>query len=280
MDLLEITLDIAKKAGELLKRRVLDIESIDIVAKTQDDVTRRIDLEVENLIIEEIRKKNIESIIVCEEHGIVRTCNTSPKYIFVVDPLDGSANFVSNIPFYAISIAAGEYRGEKTRIKDLHVGVVNYVPRDVVYYSDRSSNLSKIEGKDIFFKDFPHEKPSFVIYIEPRNRDVMLEFLKEFWAEFPDVKVRILGAASLEMVQTVLGKFTGFIDVRNKLRVVDISAAYIYAIVNEASAIDISGKDLGEKVILELPRSSFVLSRYRDVVERISNIFSRVLRKF
>ncbi|NPB01017.1 MAG: inositol monophosphatase [Crenarchaeota archaeon] len=280
MDLLEITLDIARKAGELLRRKALDRDSLDIVAQTQDDVTRRIDLEVENLIIEEIRRREIESIVVCEEHGVVRTSNTYPKYIFVVDPLDGSANFVSNLPFYAVSIAAGVYRGEKTMIRDLEIGVVNYVPRNIIYYSDRNCNMFKIEGDDIMFDKVPHEKPSFVIYVEPRNREIMLSFLREFWEAFPDVKVRIFGAASIEMMQTILGKFTGFIDVRDKLRVVDISAAYVCARVCGASIIDTSGRDLGEKIILELPRSSFVLSRYSDVVERISSIFHKVLRKF
>ncbi|NPA23364.1 MAG: hypothetical protein GXO23_03610 [Crenarchaeota archaeon] len=280
MDLLELTLDIAKRAGDLLRKRALDLGSIDIVARSQDDVTRKIDLEVENLIIDEIKRREIDSIIVCEEHGIVRTSNTNPRYIFVVDPLDGSANFVSNLPFYAVSIAAGRYRGDRTMIRDLQVGVINYVPRNVIYYSDKETKVFKIEGDDIMFREFPHEKPSFVIYVEPRNREMMLEFLREFWITFPDVKVRIFGAASIEMMQSVLGKFTGFIDVRNKLRVVDISAAYVCASVCNAHAVDVSGRDLGERVILELPRSSFVLSRFNDVVDRIVEIFHKVLRKF
>ena len=280
MDLLELTLNIAKKVGDYLRRSIPSPESISIVSKSRDDVTRKIDLDIENMIIEELKSRDIDCIVVCEEHGIVKIGNTNPKYIFVVDPLDGSANFVSNLPFYSISIASGLYKGQNMLIRDLEVGVVNYVPREVMYISDSNSNMFKIEGDDIMYTEYPHEKPSFVLYTEPKNRELMLKFLDEFWREFPEVKVRIFGAASIEMMQTLLGKFLGFIDVRDKLRVVDISASYVCAKVLNAHVLDLRGRDIGDRKILELPRLSFILSRDYETTRRLLKIFDRVLRNF
>ncbi len=280
MDLLELTLDIAKKAGDYLRGVFPDSESISIVSKSKDDITRKIDLDIENMIINELKSRDISSIVVCEEHGIVKIGNVNPRYIFVVDPLDGSANFVSNLPFYTISIASGEYLGQNMTISDLKVGIVNYVPRDVIYVADRDTNMFKVYGRDVVYREYPHEKPSFILYIEPRDVDRMLNFLREFWNRFPDLKVRVLGAASLEMMQTILGKFSAFIDLRDKLRVVDISASYVCGKVLNAYALDMDGNDIGNRKILDLPRISFVLSRDLDLVREIVDVLRRVHQKF
>ncbi|WP_243680250.1 inositol monophosphatase family protein [Vulcanisaeta souniana] len=97
------------------------------------DVSRRIDLEVEDIIIKGVEKEGLNAIISTEERGVVKIGDGEPRYIFVVDPLDGSLNFVLGIPFYSISIAVGRY-SNGFRFSDLSDGVVYYVARDALYY--------------------------------------------------------------------------------------------------------------------------------------------------
>ncbi len=267
MNLLSLVLDIAQGAGEVLRKYRLDMSMIKIVGETRDDVTRRIDVEVENYVMTRLRELDVPSILVCEEHGIVKIGN-DPKYVFVLDPLDGSANYVSNLPFYSVSIAAGKYSPD-VKLADLEVGVINYVPHNVMYIADRRSGRFEIRGEDVKFDEFPHEKPTFVLYLEPRDVSRMLKFLEKFWNMFPDLKVRIFGSASIEISQTLLRKFSAFIDIRGKLRVVDIAAAYVIAKVLGAHMVDLEGRDLGAYEIMRLPRFSLVVTYDHELLERI-----------
>ncbi len=274
MKLLDLVIDLAQQAGEVLRRHRLDTSMLKIVGETQGDVTRAIDLEVENRIITRLKELDVPCLLVCEEHGLVKI-GEDPKYVIVLDPLDGSANYVSNLPFYSVSIAAGEYRPD-VKLSDLKVSVVNYVPQNVMYISDVSTGTFKIEGQDIKFTEFPHEKPTFVLYLEPRDIEKMLKFLQKFWNKFPDLKVRIFGSASVEITQTLLRKFTAFIDIRGKLRVVDIAGAYVMAKVLNAHMVDLKGRDLGEYKILDLPRFSLVVTYDDAVLRELLNILSEV----
>ncbi len=270
MDLLDIVLDIAQGAGEVLRKHRLDMSMLKIVGETRDDVTRKIDVEVENYVISRLRELNVQSILICEEHGIVKI-GDNPKYVFVLDPLDGSANYVSNLPFYSVSIAAGKYSPD-IKLGDLEVGVINYVPHNVMYIADRRNNKFEIRGEDIKFEEFPHEKPTFVLYLEPRDIPKMLKFLEKFWNMFPDLKVRIFGSASIEISQTLLRKFSAFIDIRGKLRVVDIAAAYVMAKVLGAHIVDPEGRDLGIYEIMKLPRFSLVVTYDRELLDKILQV--------
>jgi len=279
MSLTELLIELAELGGKILRESQLDLNKIAIVAVSRDDVTRRIDLEVEKAILDKLREHKVNCIFIGEEHGVV-FLGEKPEHIVVVDPLDGSANYVSNIPIYAVSIAACRYKGEDTKLGDVIAGVINYVPLGVMYVADVERQRFIIQGRDMQFEKYPHEKPSFVLYIEPRDMQVMLKFLEEFWREFPDLRVRVLGAASIELTETLLNKFLAFIDLRSRLRVVDIAAAYAIARVLGAKMTDHRGVDLGEYKLLELPRLNVVASRSEDVHDKLLNILSRVLRKF
>ena len=101
--------------------KALDLTARTVISKTLDDVTRRIDLDIENIFIEELKKSNIPAVLLTEERGFVTICE-NPNYLIILDPLDGSANFTLNIPFYAISVAVCEFR-EDVLLHDVKLGI-------------------------------------------------------------------------------------------------------------------------------------------------------------
>ncbi|WP_054852973.1 inositol monophosphatase family protein [Vulcanisaeta distributa] len=133
--------DLAVKAGSFVKSKSNDLSYRQIMKRGSTDVSRRIDLEVEDMIIKDIEKEGLRAVISTEERGVVKVGDGDPEYAFVVDPLDGSLNFVLGIPFYSISIAAGKY-GNPLRFSDLTDGVVYYVAKDVLYYGGSGGALS------------------------------------------------------------------------------------------------------------------------------------------
>ncbi len=276
MDVLDLAIELASIGGRILAENILRLDKLRIVARSKDDITRDIDLEIEKTILDTVRRKSLECIFVGEEHGIVRL-GSSPSYVIIVDPLDGSANYVSNMPFYSVSVAICRYRGEKTKLSDVLCGVVNYVSLNTLYVADLESGSFHIRGSDIVFQEYPHEKPTFVLYVEPRDLKAMLRFLEVFWREFPDLRVRVLGAASIELIETMLRKFYAFIDIRSKLRVVDIAAAYAVARSLDAKMTDHRGTDLGEYAVLDLPRFNVVASSIPEAHQHILKILSTVL---
>ncbi len=276
MNVVDLLVELAETGGKILIENLLKLDKLRVVAISRDDITRKIDLEVESAILNKLREKDLKCIFIGEEHGIVKLCD-SPEYVIIVDPLDGSANYVSNIPFFSVSIAACRYRGDNTCLGDIIAGVVNYVSLRTLYIADVQQGKFTIEGSDLLFNEYPHEKPTFVLYIEPREVNLMLRFLEEFWREFPDVRVRVFGAASIELIETLLNKFYAFIDIRSKLRVVDIAAAYAISRVLGAKMTDHRGVDLGEYRVLNLPRFNVIASSEERAHRKVLDLLSRVL---
>ncbi len=277
MRLEDVLLDAVRKASSYVRSKVLDLRSRDVVGARADDVTRRIDLDVERLVIEFVKKHDVSAVVLTEEQGLVRTSDR-PKHVLVIDPLDGSANFVSNVPFYSISIAVGEY-SDDVRARDLSFGLVHNIPLDVTYLADLETESFRIYGQDFQLDVDTHRKPMAVVYVEPRSlRD--LEALHLIWEVFDhNVKLRTFGSASLEIVGTMLNKFALFVDLRGKLRVFDIAGAYVIARALRGHVVDDDGRDVGDLELLKLPRTNVIASRDHSIVDKLVVRLRNVLSK-
>ncbi|BDR92477.1 inositol monophosphatase family protein [Vulcanisaeta souniana] len=253
--------DLATRAGSFVKSKSNDLSYRQIMKRGSTDVSRRIDLEVEDIIIKGVEKEGLNAIISTEERGVVKIGDGEPRYIFVVDPLDGSLNFVLGIPFYSISIAVGRY-SNGFRFSDLSDGVVYYVARDALYYGGprgidiRGDDLGDL-GEDI-------DRPVVSIYVEPDANEKLLLGLREIYGRFGRFKIRSLGSASLEMVMASLGRFLAFMDLRSRLRIFDIAGAYVIARAMGIGVYTLGGGDLGGELVSSDRRFSVIVSRRRD----------------
>jgi myo-inositol-1(or 4)-monophosphatase len=99
---LEFMIDLAKRAGELGMRYFRDLDSLTVESKGHQDMVSQADREVELFVRAEIARQYPQDGIVGEEHAPAR--GTS-GYDWVIDPIDGTANFVLGIPAWTVVIA-------------------------------------------------------------------------------------------------------------------------------------------------------------------------------
>jgi myo-inositol-1(or 4)-monophosphatase len=103
---------------------------VSIVAKKEDDVTREVDLAAEEMAYRMLRESFREGgVLYGEEKGVYRWGDE--RYIFVLDPLDGSLNYAAGIPLFSVSLAAGKYK--EGSISDLEYAAVAVPPTGDIY---------------------------------------------------------------------------------------------------------------------------------------------------
>lgn len=182
--------------------------------------TKRIDLIAENEAIRLFEEFGHPMRIISEEIG-EKIIGEDPEFSVILDPLDGTNNAVTGIPFYSISIAFA-----KPDLTDIFCGYIRNLANGDEFFAYegkgalmngekiRSSSVSLIKELTISAYGYRHDKDR-AGKICSRVR-----------------KIRILGSVALELSYVAAGKIDAFIDVRSALRLVDIAAGQL--IVREA----------------------------------------------
>lgn len=98
-----IALRAARKAGDIIVRASDDLERITVRAKDANDFVSEVDEQAEQEIIKQLRRAYPDHAFVGEESG--RSGPEDAEYVWVIDPLDGTTNFIRGIPHFAVSIA-------------------------------------------------------------------------------------------------------------------------------------------------------------------------------
>jgi myo-inositol-1(or 4)-monophosphatase len=124
--MLNIAIRAARNAGELIQRASNNIEKLTIDQKGQNDYASEVDRMVEQEIIKAIRTSFPDHSILAEESGE----HHGNDYVWVIDPLDGTTNFLHGFPQYAVSIAL------KHKNK-LELGVIYDPCRDELFTAER-----------------------------------------------------------------------------------------------------------------------------------------------
>ncbi len=101
--MVNIALRAARKAGESIVRASDTLDRIDVLSKDINDFVSEVDVAAEKEIVYQLQKAYPKHAILSEETGL--TGDADAEYRWVVDPLDGTTNFVRGIPHYAVSIA-------------------------------------------------------------------------------------------------------------------------------------------------------------------------------
>ena len=100
----------ARAAGALINRAALDIERVQVTAKSHNDFVTEVDQAAEAAIIETLLTAYPGHGILAEESGRAHGAKDS-DYLWIIDPLDGTTNFIHGFPVYAVSIALS-FRGQ------------------------------------------------------------------------------------------------------------------------------------------------------------------------
>ena len=205
--MINIALRAARKAGENIVRASDDLERFEVRAKGVNNFVSDVDVAAEKEIIYHLHKAYPDHAILGEETGL--SGSEDADYRWVIDPLDGTTNFVRGIPHYAVSIAC-LYKGKLE-----HAVIVDPVRREEFTASrgrgaqlnGRRIRVSKLPGLDgallgtgIPFKDHCDDK------LGPYSKTV--EVLAGQCAG-----IRRAGAASLDLAYVAAGRLDGFWEI-------------------------------------------------------------------
>ena len=101
--MLNIAVRAARTAGKVIVRSLEQLDKVEIESKGTNDFVTSVDISAEEAIIETIRKSYPDHTIIGEESGVLK--GSDDDYQWIVDPLDGTTNFIKGIPHFSVSIA-------------------------------------------------------------------------------------------------------------------------------------------------------------------------------
>ncbi|WP_248547352.1 inositol monophosphatase family protein [Metallosphaera sedula] len=216
-------------------------EGIDRVLGTHgDDTTKVIDKLAEDFILEKLNETGLLITYVTEETGTIR--KEGSEYVAVIDPLDGSTNFLNGITWAAVSISVYSSKGAPV------AGIVGEIFSGKTYSYDETG--AYINGERVEKVSTPKQR----IVLPYFDRSRLREITQVLSAIEGNYKTRNLGAASLDMLLVCTGRAYLFVDVRNKLRNVDIASS-----LNFCEKVNISPFSLeGERIRIDLEKVSVV----------------------
>lgn len=233
------------------------------------DASKKFDIEAEDALTDCI-KENLKDVIILGEEKGIRSFG-SKQLVIMIDPIDGSTNYESDIPWSAISIAVGISRNGRTSLRDTIFALLSEVSRDRIYIY-RGGEV-KIIGKKITRRKTP--KRIVLGYFDSSRTFKALELYMHLHG---NTKIlRILGSASLDIISVAFGNAEIFIDTRGKLRNIDIVAALRIALALGAKAFIFGYKDPLDIPIDEVVKVNCIvgfneeyLAKALEVVKQIS----------
>jgi len=219
------------------------------------DIMKRIDLIAEKTLIETIEKEGFSCTLISEETGVREIGDNPTNFYVTTDPLDGTTNATRGIPFMATSMAVSK----KPYLNQIETALVTDLYHNVTYTAKRGEGAykngarirpSELQSLDeaVIGVDFTHK----ALEIASRLK-LVLEKTRH---------LRHLGANALELCYVADGTTDGFIDLRGKLRVTDVAAAYLILREAGGTITTLEGNELNAE-LAPTQRVSFIATGNR-----------------
>ena len=202
--LLNIAIRAARRAGDLIVRNVDRVPSLDVRSKSRNDFVSEIDQAAERDIIETIRRSHPDHGFLGEESGR----SGGDEFVWIIDPLDGTTNYLHGFPTFAVSLAC-EYRGR------LEHGVIYDPMRQELFTTSRGDG-AQLDGKRIRVSKQAGLEGAligtgFPYRANARWIDEYLAMLKAVMQQ--TAGIRRPGAASLDLAYVAAGRIDGFWEI-------------------------------------------------------------------
>ncbi len=205
--ILNIMIKACEKASKVIIRDFGEIENLQVKKKGPKDFVTKTDKRVEKILIEELEKSKKNYSFITEETGIIS--NLDKDNFWIIDPIDGTTNFLHGIPHFAISVAL------KNKNEIVSALILDPIKNEMFYaeknagsfFNNRRVRVSKkIEIEDCLFAT------------------------NHAGAVHSKLNLRYTGCAALDLAYVACGRFDGYFH--NKINIWDIAAGVL--IVNEA----------------------------------------------
>jgi myo-inositol-1(or 4)-monophosphatase len=199
---LNIAVKAARRAGQIINRASLDLGQLTVSVKQQSDYVTEVDKAAEAAIIDILRETYPKHAILAEETG--NSGQQDAEYQWIVDPLDGTTNFIHGFPQYAISIALAHrgvlshavvYDPTRNELFTASKGTGAFLNEKRIRVSKRARMDEALIGTGFPYRVFDHVDAYLAIFKEMTKRTA---------------GVRRPGAASLDLAYVACGRLDGF----------------------------------------------------------------------
>lgn len=199
----------ARKAGQRLRRDFGEIEHLQVSRKGPADFVSKADRAAERTIYDELLLARPEWGFLLEEAGEIKGDPNKPRW--VIDPLDGTSNFLHGIPHFAISIAVQEPKLDGSGWGEVTAGLVYQPITDESFWAEKSSG-AWLQDKRLRVSARRHLDESLIATGIPfAGHGDVVEWAKIYMALAPQVAgIRRFGAASLDLAWVAAGRYDGF----------------------------------------------------------------------
>ena len=240
---LNVMIKASEKASKILIRDFGELENLQVSKKGPKDFVTNADIKAEKIIIEELKKARPNYSIISEENGVEK--NKDDSNFWIIDPIDGTTNFLHGIPHFAISVALKIDNELKSAL------IVDPIKNEIFFaeknngaffnnHRIRVSNKNDIE--DCLFSSDQHG----------------LKII------FPSLNMRSSGCAALDLAYVGSGRLDGFFH--NKINLWDVAAGVL--IVQEAGGITNDISEYSEDSI-DIRAASNII--YPKMMEKLVN---------
>jgi myo-inositol-1(or 4)-monophosphatase len=201
--MLTIAVRAARNAGDLIRRSATNASQLSINEKDRNDFTSEVDWKVEQEIIKVLRASFPDHSILAEESGE----QAGNDYVWIIDPLDGTTNFLHGFPHYAVSIAL-KYKNK------LEVAVVYDPVRDELFTAERGGG-AMLNGRKIRVTKPTSLRGTLIGTGFPfKYQQHLPAYLQMFHALTIDsAGIRRAGSAALDLAYLAAGRLDGFWEI-------------------------------------------------------------------
>ena len=207
---LNIMIKASEKASKNLIRDFGEIEKLQVSVKGPSDFVSNADIKAEKIIIEELNKSKKNFSILGEESG--SQLNKDQDNVWIIDPIDGTTNFLHGIPHFAISIALKSNN-------EIVSGLIYDPIKDEIFYAEKNNGAYFNNQRIRVSKKKELSSCLFSTGGKDKSNN--------------DLNIRRSGSAALDMAYVAAGRYDGYFE--NNLHLWDIAAGII--LVKEAGGI-------------------------------------------
>ncbi|RNF86295.1 inositol monophosphatase family protein [Montanilutibacter psychrotolerans] len=196
----------ARAAGNVLLRHMYKLDALNVVEKDRMDFASEVDGLAEKEIIKEFRRSTPDYAILGEESGPLPSAHGSTRFTWVIDPLDGTSNYLRGIPHFCVSIALVE-NGEP-----IH-GVIFDPLRNELFTASRGSGM-QVNEKRVRIADRRDLNGAMLITgFPPRERARASAHLKCIDNLLLDAEdIRRTGSAALDLAYVACGRADAYFE--------------------------------------------------------------------
>ncbi len=252
---LNIAINAAHIAGDLMRQELHKVASIPVTRKARHDYVTEIDKACERQIVNEIRRYHPDHAILGEEGGADGDSDT----VWIIDPLDGTSNYLHGMPHFAISIA------QQVNGRTEHAVVYDPM-RDELFSASRGRGAHLNNTRMRISERATLENAILATAFPFRQRGMMSLYTGIFSEVFRKVEdIRRFGAASLDLAWVAAGRMDGYFEIG--LKPWDVAAGAL--LVREAGGVvtDFEGNDAVEFSHSVLAAPYKVMTALRQIIE-------------